>query len=579
MGDQEAGVVLRPRVAADHHREDVEAQQAEDGGEPGGQVDVPLRGRRAVPHLVERGVPAHGAERHHRHHGEAERGEERQHASAEALVCHGSSCSSRVKLHSRSRFLEGVNDAKHAVLANPIGVGVDATSSASLESTPTSARPGREARRGVRHGNPATRARVRPGDRRRQGPEHGRAGPELRDRRDRRLRLAPPRPARAARGAWWVVDQGSANGTYVNSLKVAEKELKNDQEIRFGALAFRVGSARGPGGDGRDAVSRADDSATVDGAVGASAAARPRRRPAADADPAAGRPAAPAARRRPPRPRRRRVPPPAKERFRPTGPAAPVPQMPGGAPPAEKGKSPLFWVAIGCCGCLLLVALLAGVIGGGVFMATKGAADAAHAWLGQVRQGQTERGRSRDDRGLSQTRPTAEEVEAITTAIARLEGRDLPEPLRRQRPRDADRRPDRRPGAAADRDQAREGRRDLEGRRRHARRRVEPPRAGRDPSRARRPARGGQLGRRAPVRLPARLPAVWCPCATCQGHAPDAKYLDLEGQELVHVDGVGNYAVSLHLAGRPQHRHLQLPAAARALPLRGLRGREALGRR
>ena len=37
----------------------------------------------------------------------------------------------------------------------------------------------------------------------------------------------------------------------------------------------------------------------------------------------------------------------------------------------------------------------------------------------------------------------------------------------------------------------------------------------------------------------------WCPCASCQGHAPTTKYLDLQGQELVHVDGVGNYAVSL----------------------------------
>ena len=43
------------------------------------------------------------------------------------------------------------------------------------------------------------------------------------------------------RGAdWWVVDQGSANGTYVNSLKVAEQALKNNQELRFGAMAFRV---------------------------------------------------------------------------------------------------------------------------------------------------------------------------------------------------------------------------------------------------------------------------------------------------------------------------------------------------
>jgi DUF971 family protein len=31
----------------------------------------------------------------------------------------------------------------------------------------------------------------------------------------------------------------------------------------------------------------------------------------------------------------------------------------------------------------------------------------------------------------------------------------------------------------------------------------------------------------------------------CQGHAAQAKYLDLHGQELVHLDGVGNYALSL----------------------------------
>ena len=37
----------------------------------------------------------------------------------------------------------------------------------------------------------------------------------------------------------------------------------------------------------------------------------------------------------------------------------------------------------------------------------------------------------------------------------------------------------------------------------------------------------------------------WCPCASCQGHAPTARYLGLEGQGLVHVEGVGNYAISL----------------------------------
>jgi DUF971 family protein len=36
----------------------------------------------------------------------------------------------------------------------------------------------------------------------------------------------------------------------------------------------------------------------------------------------------------------------------------------------------------------------------------------------------------------------------------------------------------------------------------------------------------------------------WCPCAACQGHAPAARYLALEGQELAHLEGVGNYALS-----------------------------------
>ena len=40
----------------------------------------------------------------------------------------------------------------------------------------------------------------------------------------------------------------------------------------------------------------------------------------------------------------------------------------------------------------------------------------------------------------------------------------------------------------------------------------------------------------------------WCPCATCQGHGPEAKYLDLTDQDLVHVEGVGNYALALNWA-------------------------------
>ncbi|HEX9189247.1 MAG TPA: hypothetical protein VGB87_19375, partial [Vicinamibacteria bacterium] len=105
----------------------------------------------------------------------------------------------------------------------------------------------------------------------------------------------------------------------------------------------------------------------------------------------------------------------AKERFRPAAPAAPVPQMPAGAPPAKKGKSPVFWIAIGCCGCLLLVFLLVAVIGGGAFMATKGAADATHAWLGDVRRGQS------PEAGLTEAyraRLGADDLQAIAGTIA-----------------------------------------------------------------------------------------------------------------------------------------------------------------
>jgi hypothetical protein len=200
-------------------------------------------------------------------------------------------------------------------------------------------------------------------------------------------------------GVWWVVDQGSANGTYLNSLKVAEQALKNSQELRFGALAFRVDIREDPEATVSTPI-LADDSATV------MAPQTPPAVPLPPPLPPSPKPAAP---------------PPllhaagARERFRPTGPVAPVPQMPAGAPPAKKGKGPIFWVAVGCCGCLLLVALLAAVIWGGVYMGTKGAADAAHAWLGEIRLGQSA------EAGLTEgyrSRLSSDELQAVTAAIA-----------------------------------------------------------------------------------------------------------------------------------------------------------------
>jgi hypothetical protein len=213
-------------------------------------------------------------------------------------------------------------------------------------------------------------------------------------------------------GAWWVVDQGSANGTYVNSLKVAEQALKNHQELRFGALAFRVDVREDPEATVATPI-LADDSATVMAAPVPPPIPPTVPPPAQTPRPAAPPPLPPAASAPPPAPPSAAA---ARERFRPGGPAAPVSQMPAGAPPGKKGKGPLFWIATGCCGCLLLVALLAAVIGGGAYMSTKGAADATHAWLGEIRHGQDARAGMTSEY-VSRLGP--DELESVTSAIAR----------------------------------------------------------------------------------------------------------------------------------------------------------------
>jgi hypothetical protein len=213
------------------------------------------------------------------------------------------------------------------------------------------------------------------------------------------------------RGAeWWVVDQGSANGTYVNSLKVAETALKDKQELRFGALAFRVDLTE-------------DTEATV-----ASPVFPAEETVMAEPTPPPAPPAAPPP---PPLPKSAASPPPpppggtaAGDRFRPAG-SAPVPQMSGEAPPAKKGRGPVFWIAIGCCGCLLLVLLLGGLLGGGVFVMTRGASDAAHGWLTEVREGRTDEAVSRLSEGY-RSRLSETELEEIVSTIRESEDATFP---------------------------------------------------------------------------------------------------------------------------------------------------------
>jgi hypothetical protein len=172
--------------------------------------------------------------------------------------------------------------------------------------------------------------------------------------------------------AWAIVDQGSANGTFVDSQRVTDTPLSDGQEIRLGSVTLRV------------EIEGVDLSATIGGSSDATVVNAPPPRPAPPPPPAAPSvppPPAPAASAPPPPP-----PPPPTSPARPA--ASPVkPMDPGAPPPAKKGKGPLFWIATGCFGCLTMVALFFGLIFGGAYMMSRGSVDVVQRFLGDLRQG------------------------------------------------------------------------------------------------------------------------------------------------------------------------------------------------
>jgi hypothetical protein len=161
---------------------------------------------------------------------------------------------------------------------------------------------------------------------------------------------------------WAVVDQGSANGTFLDSHRVADAALRHGQELRFGAVGFRVELEAGSAEPGAG-FERAP-AATV---VQPSPLAPPAR--------ASSSPSVP-----PPPP----PPPPAGPRF-PTRPAgAPSAAAP---PPPRKGKGPLFWIGLGCGGCLTVVALLLALAGGSCYFLMSGPVDAVKAHVDTLGRG------------------------------------------------------------------------------------------------------------------------------------------------------------------------------------------------
>jgi pSer/pThr/pTyr-binding forkhead associated (FHA) protein len=201
--------------------------------------------------------------------------------------------------------------------------------------------------------------------------------------------------------SWVVVDQASANGTFLDSQKITgEAPLRAGQELRLGAVAFRVEIT------GTSSVD--DPGATVLQPVGVPLPPPPKPAPPAPATPPPAPPKATAPPPPPPPP-----PPPAPPKAAappprppaPAKPAAPPPPRPaGGAVPTrpdqaapssrpapkgeKKGKGPVFWIGTGCCGCLTLALLLGALIFGGIYFATKGPVEAIDKQLTEIKSGQ-----------------------------------------------------------------------------------------------------------------------------------------------------------------------------------------------
>ena len=188
---------------------------------------------------------------------------------------------------------------------------------------------------------------------------------------------------------WAVVDQGSANGTFLDSQRISESVLQTGQELRFGAVAYQVEIE----GDAGATIVTGMPDPTVLHQTPAPPPLKPPAPPRSvppPAPPTFAPPAFPppgAAPPPPPPPPRSAAPPPRPGPPRPPGGSVTAPPM-GGAPP-KKGKGPLFWILTGCCGCILLMALAGGGCVAFIAMATGDAVKVTRDQMDDLKAGNT----------------------------------------------------------------------------------------------------------------------------------------------------------------------------------------------
>ena len=163
---------------------------------------------------------------------------------------------------------------------------------------------------------------------------------------------------------WAVVDERSANGTFLDGQRVTESVLRAGQELRFGKVTYKVEMPEPEFGATMIMSSAAADATMVE--------------PAAKARPApASHPPAPAAA---PAPPRRPVP----------APPAPVAEPVYAAPPVQEGRGAGFWVLLTFAVLLVLGLAGFGAVLGPAYFKSRPAIEAARAQLKEIAAGDLE---------------------------------------------------------------------------------------------------------------------------------------------------------------------------------------------
>lgn len=179
---------------------------------------------------------------------------------------------------------------------------------------------------------------------------------------------------------WAVVDQGSANGTFLDSHRVADAQLRPGQEIRFGAMSFRV-DVEVPTEELHPTLGGPEP--TVLQGLPLSPPPPPLPLTPAAPPPPPPRPVAP-----PPLPVR----PPVRPPLRPVAVPAPSSDL---APPAKRGKGPVFWGIVGCGGCLTVSVLFVALLLAGFYYFMRGPVDTVEAQIGEIRAGDLDKAYAR----------------------------------------------------------------------------------------------------------------------------------------------------------------------------------------